>query len=115
QMAEMHANGQNVGHWRLARMDRYQTLLAQLQVEMNRYTDSYAEPLITSQQRALAQLGIDHSTTALQTAYSSAGRLTATFDQLPTEAVEHMVGATGSGSPLRTLLREAYPTSASGL
>lgn len=88
---------------------RYRLLLSQLTQELERYTD-YADGLITRRQAELLQLGIADSSDLLITQGVSAG-----FNRLPVEAVEGMVGLTGNGSPVRTLLVNSWPDAAEGL
>lgn len=94
-------------------LDRYRTLLAQVTVELDRYTD-YAAPLIESQQRVYAQQGIQHASQAIQAVGVDNG-VTIRFDLLPVSATENMVGLAGDGSPLRTLLRSSYGSAADGM
>ena len=94
-------------------LDRYRTLLRQVTVELDRYTD-YAAPLIESQQRVYAQQGIQHASQAIQAVGVDNG-VTIRFDLLPVSATENMVGLAGDGSPLRTLLRGSYGSAADGM
>lgn len=94
-------------------LDRYRTLLAQVTVELDRYTD-YAAPLIESQQRVYAQQGIQHASQSIQAVGVDNG-VTIRFDVLPVSATENMVGLAGDGSPLRTLLRGSYGSAADGM
>ena len=88
---------------------RYRQLLAQLTRELEGYSDNVAVQ-ITAQQRRLARLGIAHAENAITAQGVAAG-----FNRLPVEAVEYMVGLTGNGSPLRTLIAQSWPLSAEGL
>lgn len=88
---------------------RYRQLLVQLTGELERYSDNVAVQ-ITAQQRRLARLGIAHAENAITVQGVTAG-----FNRLPIEAVEYMVGLTGNGSPLRTLIAQSWPLSADGL
>lgn len=106
------ANGETLTRGALFRMERYQALLAQLQTELRSYTD-YAAPLIEGQQRDYARLAIQHAATAIDASVTT--HIGTGFDRLPIEAVEHMVGLAGDGSPLRTLLVDAWPDAAEGL
>lgn len=112
QFARRRADGETLTQGALFRMERYQALLAQLQTELRNYTD-YAETLIEGQQRAYAQLAIQHAATAIDASITT--RIGAQFDRLPIEAVEHMVGLAGDGSPLRQLLVDSWPDAAQGL
>jgi len=96
----------------LLTMDRYQSLLAQSRSELLRYI-VWAEGEIGGEQLRLARLGLEQAAelVGLQT---GAG-LTGLFDRLPVAAVEEMVGMAGDGSPLRTLLSQAWPDAVEGL
>lgn len=104
--------GRSISQAKLYRMKSYQRLMAQLQVEMRKYSN-YAESSITGEQRALAQLGIEHAVTATNAA--AGGGIGVFFDVLPVEAVLNMVGMTGAGTPLRKLLEETWGDAAQGL
>lgn len=91
---------------------RYQSLLAQLQLELRGYTQ-YANALIEAQQAAYGLLGRDHAVAAIEASYID--RVAPSFDRLPVETVQSMVGLTGSGTPLRQLLEAAWPDAADGL
>lgn len=112
EFARLAAEGKTPPREELFRMDRYQSLLAQLMQELQRYTD-YAEDLIANQQRTYGQMAIRHAATAIDASVTDA--VGATFDRLPISAVENMVGLAGDGSPLRHLLVDAWPDAAQGL
>jgi len=88
---------------------RYRELLGQLTDELETYTD-YAERTIEDRQRQLARLGITHAERAI-----TAQGVTGGFSRLPIEAVQHLVGMSGDGSPLRNLLVASWPASAQGM
>lgn len=94
-------------------LDRFASLLRQVQTELVRYTD-YATPLITEQQREYAATGIDHAADAINAVGEQAG-VTIRFDRLPVAAVENMAGLAGDGSPLRTLLQGSFGVGAEGM
>lgn len=112
EFAGLAAEGRTPNQRDLFAMERYQRLLAQLQIELRNYTN-YAESLIEGQQHAYAQLAIQHAATAIDASITT--RIGAQFDRLPIEAVEHMVGLAGDGSPLRQLLVDSWPDAAQGL
>ena len=68
----------------------------------------YVTDEVVAQQRRLLERGINDASAAIQAAQAERG-VGATFNRLPTEAVERMVGLTGDGSPLIDVLRNAYP------
>jgi SPP1 gp7 family putative phage head morphogenesis protein len=87
---------------------RYRELLAQLQQEQAKYT-VYAERTISDGQQAMASAGVRQSQQAI------AAQVSTSFNRLPVSAVEHMVGLTGAGTPLNSLLVQSWPLSAQGL
>lgn len=86
---------------------RYQTLLAQAQVELTKY-NLWAAGYVTENQRKMAVLGIEHASEVLNLTVLEGGSM-AFFDRLPVSAVQFMVGNAGKGGPVYTLLQEAYP------
>jgi len=90
--------------------ERYRSLIAQANAEATRY-QHYAEGLITSEQRYLGELGIEHAAEAIR----AAGGVS--FNILPRNAVEYMTGLCGDGSPLFSLLkgRAIAPDAVNGL
>jgi SPP1 gp7 family putative phage head morphogenesis protein len=57
----------------------------------------------------MAAAGITQSQQAI------AAQVSTTFNRLPVAAVEHMVGLTGAGTPLNSILVQSWPLSAQGL
>lgn len=110
--ARIRADGRTPSQRDLFAMTRYQSLLAQLQIELRKYTD-YAEALIESQQRNYAQLAIQHAAAAIDASVTDA--VGVRFDRLPIAATENMVGLAGDGSPLRQLLVDSWPESAQAM
>lgn len=98
-LANESAAGRTVSLWKVRSLDRYQTLLAQVRVQMathNRETTVQ----IAIEQRTLARLGIEQAGELIR----AASRMPIGFDVLPVEAIENMVGLAGNGSPLQQLL-----------
>jgi SPP1 gp7 family putative phage head morphogenesis protein len=87
---------------------RYRELLIQLQDELATYT-TYAERTITNGQQAMASAGVQQASQAI------AAQVSTSFNRLPVAAVEHMVGLTGAGMPLNTLLVQSWPIAAQNL
>ena len=87
---------------------RYRELLSQLHAEQVKYTQ-YAESTISDGQRAMASAGVNQSQAAI------AAQVSTSFNRLPVSAVQHMVGLTGAGTPLNSLLVQSWPLSAQGL
>src|SRR4030095_15091755 len=107
-MTAIHEAGGTVSANMLMNDRRYRELLVQLQAEQAKYT-VYAERTITNGQQAMAQAGISQSQAAI------AVQVSTSFNRLPVSAVEHMVGLTGAGTPLNSLLVQSWPLSAQGL
>jgi SPP1 gp7 family putative phage head morphogenesis protein len=108
-MAQIARDGGTVSPTMLSTSVRYRELLVQLTDELEGYS-GYAERTITDRQRQLARLGIEHAGQAITTQGVRAG-----FTRLPVEAVTNLVGLSGSGSPLRSLLAASWPLAADGL
>lgn len=86
-----------------------QDLLGQVQKELDRYGD-YADELIRARQADTMRLGIEAGTSAIQ-----ATAPTVQFSRLNVAAVENLVGLAGDGSPLRSVLQQAYGHGAEGI
>lgn len=108
-------DGLTVGQMRSRQfqLDRFASLLRQVRVELDRYSD-YAAPLITGQQREYAATGIDHAAAAIN-AVGEQASVIIKFDKLPVGAVENLVGLAGDGSPLRSLLQSSFGVGAEGM
>ena len=107
ELQEMQAAGLAFNIQDVYRLQRYQKLLAQMQVEMSSYNLWTAEYIAVNQQN-LAVLGINNAAEAIQLSLLEVGSR-AFFDKLPVEAVELMIGNAGKGGPVYVLLQEAYP------
>lgn len=112
EVARIRADGGTVTRETLFAMDRYHRLLAQLQVELVRYSD-YAADLIETEQRRYAALGIDHASTTIELA--GPRTIGTAFDRLPVDAVEYAVGMVADGTPLQTYLRATWGDAAVGM
>lgn len=109
--ADRRERGLSISKAALYRMDRYQSLLRQTTQQLARY-ETYAGRTIANGQQQLIQLGLEHAAQAISVQYPGVG---AFFDRLPVEAVEHMVGLAGNGSPLARLLKAGWDEAAAGL
>lgn len=85
--------------YQLARLQRYQVLLAQIKVQLAHY-GATTTAQIAARQAALVLLAQDHAAELL-----AVQGVTATLDRLPVAAVASMAGALGDGSPLRATLQ----------
>lgn len=112
EIARIRADGGTVTRETLFAMDRYHRLLAQLQVELARYSN-YAADLIETEQRRYAALGIDHAATTIELA--GPRTIGTAFDRLPVDAVEYAVGMVADGTPLQTYLRATWGDAAVGM
>lgn len=102
------AVGQPVSRWRLNQLERYQRLLAQLEVEQRRFA-RYASGLISREQYMAAEDGIEYGYDSVRSLYAEAGLQSPAFDVLDVRAVNAMIGMSGDGTPLDELLRASYP------
>ena len=108
EMTARQATGMPLTTTMLMNETRYRELLIQLQDELATYT-TYAERTIESGQQAMASAGVRQASQAI------AAQVSTSFNRLPVAAVEHMVGLTGAGTPLNSLLVQSWPLSAQGL
>lgn len=102
EIADARARGEVVNHFWLLRQQRYGDLLRQVDGEFRRFS-GFAESTITRQQELALKAGLSDSAALISSAAEGAGIAT-TFNKLPVEAVENMVGFLGNGTPLRSLL-----------
>jgi len=104
----MRQAGMAVDRAALYRLDRYRRLLQQMrETIIDQYAPYVAADVIETQRRLLAA-GISDASAAVQAVQAERG-VGATFNRLPVEAVERMVGLTGDGSPLLDVLSNTYP------
>lgn len=90
-------------------LDRYASLLRQVQREHGLYVD-YADGLIQTAQRHYGQQGINSAVAAIRAVGVKSG-----FDILPINVIETMVGLAGDGSPLQQLLQNSFGAAADGM
>lgn len=109
EMADLRAAGKVVSQEMVFLMEHSQSMLLQVRQQVVRYA-AFADDVITERQRALAQMGIDHATQAIQTV-----SVNAVFSRLNVAAVQNVIGLAGDGSPLRTLLEATYADGAKGI
>jgi SPP1 gp7 family putative phage head morphogenesis protein len=110
-IAELQAEGKPVSLAKITQLEHYQRLLVQVKAETQKYS-KWASDLITQRQKAMAKLGINSATESIRAIYADAGKVTASFEILPTAAVEAMAGYAGDGTPLSNLLQGSYPETA---
>ncbi|MBK8987367.1 MAG: NUDIX domain-containing protein [Chloroflexi bacterium] len=114
QIADLKAKGEEVPQWKLWQMSQYQSLLAQIAGEMNKYSQG-AIADIQDQQIKAQQMGAKHAKELLTAALAGQRSLGTAFDKLPTGAVENITALAQAGQPLNKLLENAYPTAVAGL
>lgn len=91
---------------RTLRLDRrWRSLQAQTRNELDKYVD-YMDGSVSAAQKQEIYRGIEDSANALRLISAEAPRAVK-FNKLDAKAVEYMVGNTGSGTPLRTVLEGA--------
>lgn len=90
-------------------LDRYASLLRQVQREHSGYVD-YADGLIQAGQRQAGASGINAAAAAIRAIGVRSG-----FDILPINVIENMVGLAGDGSPLQQLLQNSFGAAADGM
>lgn len=113
-IAARRAAGETVTTISIAELARYRSLLAQTRVEIEKYIE-YATTLITAQQREAGRVGIEQALQSLRALYDDISAVVPSFDVLPIETIESMAGLAGDGSPLRTLLENAWPDAVDGM
>ena len=107
ELAALRAAGQPVNVNLVYRMERYRTLLTQVEAETKRYADA-ASALIEGEQRYAVQLGLDWGTESVA-ALAAQGGLGFNFDRVSSTAVNAMIGYAQDGTPLARLLAADYP------
>lgn len=100
--------------WQLAKMERYVTLLAQVQKEIERFTGRTAEPVIDQLSKDSAFAGIANSLNLIS-AVSGNNEIVGTFDRLGVEAVQNIVAISRGNLPLAKILTSAYPLTATAI
>lgn len=94
------------------RAERYQVLRDQLSAQIVRYNKEAVGVIADAQTRA-ATLGIDSAQAAIFASYPSP--LSASFNRVNVGAVEHLIGISGDGKPLKNLLDKAVGDASSGI
>ena len=109
ELREAQASGQPVAVYQVYQLERYQSLLAQLQSEIFRFM-RFADGNISSLQQVGAQDGLDLGYQSLKLTYSEFG-VFGSDKRLSIEAVKSMIGYSQNGMPLYELLVADYPKS----
>lgn len=100
EMGRRAARGLPVSVWHLRRMERYQSLMAQVTEQVARFGPA-AMADVTEMQMAFARLGIEHAQAMIDMQMPG---IIGQFDRLPLDAFLNMAGNTGAGTPLGSLL-----------
>lgn len=100
------AEGVHVNKSWLLREEAYRSLLIQVQRRINTFAD-IAESGITKAQSDLAEMGAADALDLLSSIYPP--ELGVSFAQLPTGAIDNLIGVLSDGSPLADLLGELGP------
>jgi hypothetical protein len=108
QIAEQRATGEEVPVSWLFDQERLARIERQVALEVDQIA-SRAGVQITNDQRAAVEMAREHTVEVLDLGGFPPS---ATFTQLPTQAVESLVGFAGNGSPLTTLLNTLGPDAA---
>lgn len=95
-------DGQRISKAWLVRQQRYQSLLAQIAAQIDRYAQGFVVPTLTAEQRAAVSLAQMHAAQALASQTPSAPT---SFNRLPVGAIEQFIGFAGNGTPLNKLLK----------
>ena len=110
--------GREVTQQILWREERYKIIKAQLEEQVKRYNSEYAIGAVSRAQEEYAELGIRSAQQAIENSYLSLGGFapaSPAWTRINVGAVENMIGFLGNGSPLNTLLKNAYPDALEGL
>lgn len=86
------------------RLNRYQSLRAQIEAELRRFGGFAESATVANQQRAIQAAG--RNAAELVNLAAGPGPIQVPFDVLPTAALEDLVGFASDGSPLRVLFGE---------
>src|SRR5262245_13261585 len=75
----LRAKGETIKPWKLARMDRYKSLINQVVDQLDFY-GGYAANKISREQENMIMLGIRHAVEAIRSYFTTFGRVPAGFD-----------------------------------
>lgn len=106
--------GEDIPVSKLMNMDRYKSLVGQTKGEYSKYS-RYADGAISGKQAEWGKLGLESAVQGINASYMQSGMVVASFDRLPVDAIERMIGMAGDGSPLKDLLAASYPDAVDGI
>ena len=104
------AAGEEIDASWLFQFNRLGALQEQVEAELRTFAE-FADPLIIRQQQAAVEAALSHTEQQVRALAGQAG-FSVQWVQLPTSAIEDLVGSTASGSPLRELLDALGPAAA---
>lgn len=104
-------SGKPVKRWHIMRMERYQSLIQQVQVQIGQFAGETAGPIIEGAQSSMVTQATGDAAEAINTIRNTG----IAFDALNAGAVENLVGLAGDGSPLRDILVKSSGTGADGI
>ena len=113
ELSDRAARGLPVRRWDIVRQERYQALAAQMRTQVRQFA-TVAERETAEAQRLMGRWGVQQSQTLIDVAGGGV-QLLGQFDRLPLDAFTRMVGNTGAGTPLGTLLRTLPGDSVTGM
>ena len=113
-VADMRAAGHNITPDALREMQRYRDLLAQIRIEVARYT-GYADQTIIGETGRWVQLSIDAAIESINAGYQDARMPVPNFTRLGTQAAENAIAWASKGAPLHELLAASYPDAVQGI
>lgn len=114
EIASIQADGGKIPRWKLYELARYQSLLAQTAAELTQY-NQWAEGQISQLQADAIELANEHAKALVMETMDGERTAVATWDKLPTGAIENITAIAQAGQPLNQVLQKSYPTAVEGL
>lgn len=114
EMAARRAEGKIITEQMIYREQRFKYAKAQLEEQIARFN---ADALATIERGQMdgGQLGIRAANEAIAASYTDVGAIGPYWNRLNVNAIESMVGFAQDGTPLKKLLRRAYPDAVDGI
>jgi len=114
-VVDLREAGYAVGAERIYQLERYQNLLGQVRVEMERF-NRFVAGEIQKEQYLAGRDGLKFGAEAIRARYLDGGGTTVgSFQVLPVEAIRTVMGLAGDGTPLFDLLQGGYGKAVTGL
>jgi SPP1 gp7 family putative phage head morphogenesis protein len=105
------AAGKEVNRITLLQADRYQALLAQMALELNRF-NNYSVGIIGDLQNGAVSFAQQTAANLILATAGDVGAVGLTFSRLSTEAAENIAALSRAGQPLANILANNYPATA---